>query len=71
MIEFTKRLFHKEPDVMLMRKSPMPPGEFDIRLAHSYRVGSRRFVDHCGITVLLKGDGTTVGHSYFTHWEPL
>jgi hypothetical protein len=71
MIEFIKRLFRKKPDVMLMRKSLMPLGEVDIRLAHSYRVGSRRFVDHCGSTMLLMGDGTTVGHRYLTHWEPL
>jgi hypothetical protein len=71
MIEFIKRLFRKKPDVMLMRKSPTAPGEFDITLLHSYRIGSRRFVNFGSHTMLLKGDGTTVGYSYLTHWEAL
>jgi hypothetical protein len=71
MIEFIKRLFRKKPDVMLMRKSPMAPGEFDITLLHSYWIGSRRFVNFGSYTVLLKSDGTTGGYSYLTHWEAL
>ena len=71
MIESIKRLFRKKPDVMLMRKSPTTPSEHEITLAHSYRLGSRRFVDYGGYALLLNSDGTVSGTFYLTHWESL
>lgn len=70
MIEFIKRLFHKEPDVMLSFKgNGMFPEHRHITFARSRRIGSRRVVEHHGDMLLLNSDGTVSGNYAFTHWE--
>lgn len=70
MIEFIKRLFKKKPDVILSQKGcSLFPESRHITFARSYRIGSRRVVEHHGDMLLLQGDGTVSGHFSFTHWE--
>lgn len=65
-----KNLFCKKPDVILFCKSENPIyGSRHITFARSFRIGSRRVVDHSGDTILLNDDGTVSGHYVFTHWE--
>ena len=71
MIDCIKRLFGKKPDVLLMSRRSHLPGEGDIIFGHSYKIGSRRFVEHGHTVLMLNADGTTSGSYYITHWEAL
>ena len=65
MIKFIKRLFEKDPDVLLIGSDY----EGSIRFARSRKLGGRRVVDYRGDLLILQDDGTVRGSVWVKKWE--
>lgn len=67
MIKFIKRLFNREPDVMLIGSSD----DDRIKFVRSRIIGGRRVVEDCGYMAILESDGSIRGNMWFKKWEAL